>query len=150
MLIEKIYAQLYCRDLERSMGWFETLFQRHPDVRPMRGLAEWHESDAGFQLSEEARYAGCGALTLIIKDLRSEQFRLIEAGLAPSEVQFGDFADLVQLRDPDRNFVVLAEPRSAQRIGRDQRSREIPIERSRKVRDGGETTVVASLELTER
>lgn len=111
MPIEKIYAQLACSDLARSIAWFETLFGRSPDARPMDGLAEWHHGDhAGLQVFEDASNAGRGTLTLIVSDLRNEHSRLSDAGLAPSAIQPVDTGSLVQLRDPDRNLVVLAQP----------------------------------------
>jgi len=111
MSIEKVYAQLSCRDLERSVAWFERLFDRRPDARPMDGLAEWHHEDkAGLQVFENASSAGSGTLTLIVNDLRNEHSRLVDAGLEPSAIEPADTTSLVQLRDPDRNLVVLAQP----------------------------------------
>lgn len=111
MPIEKVYAQLSCSDLERSVVWFEHLFQRKPDARPMDGLAEWHhEAHAGLQVFEDAGNAGKGTLTLIVSDLRNEHSRLTAAGLDPSAIEPADTTSLVRLRDPDRNLVVLAQP----------------------------------------
>lgn len=111
MAIEKIYAQLSCRDLQQSADWFARLFDRAPDARPMAGLAEWHHANsAGFQLFEDASTAGKGTLTLIVSDLQDERSRLANAGLRPSEVEPADTVSLVRLRDPDENLVVLAQP----------------------------------------
>ncbi|OXT01941.1 glyoxalase/bleomycin resistance/dioxygenase family protein [Notoacmeibacter marinus] len=111
MPIEKVYAQLSCSDLERSIVWFEHLFERTPDARPMDGLAEWHHADtAGFQLFRNAPNAGKGTLTLIVSDLRTEHSRLANAGLEPSAIEPADTTSLVRLHDPDRNLVVLAQP----------------------------------------
>lgn len=111
MSIEKVYAQLSCSDLEKSLVWFERLFGREPDARPMDGLAEWHhESTAGLQLFEDPSNAGGGTLTLIVSDLRNEHSRLAGAGLQPSAIEPADTTSLVRLRDPDGNLVVLAQP----------------------------------------
>lgn len=110
MTIRKIYAQLSCRDLARSIGWFARLFDRPPDARPMDGLAEWHHQDAaGLQLFEDASTAGQGTLTLIVTGLREDRARLADAGLDPSQVERADTISLVTLRDPDGNLVVLAQ-----------------------------------------
>lgn len=111
MTIEKIYAQLSCSDLAQSISWFEHLFGRAPDARPMDGLAEWHhKDDAGFQLFEDISAAGKGTLTLIVRDLEGEHARLANCGLNPPEIEPADTTSLVQLRDPDKNLVVLAQP----------------------------------------
>jgi hypothetical protein len=111
MHLTAIYAQLACSDPEVSTDWFSSLFNRAPDSRPMKGLAEWHlGATAGFQLFRDAGNAGHGTLTLIVQDVRREQARLADAGRHPGEVSAGDFASLLRLRDPDGNLVVLAQP----------------------------------------
>lgn len=85
MPLEKIYAQLSCSDLKRSVVWFARLFEREPDAWPMDGLVEWHhEGKAGLQVFEDASNAARGGLTLIVRDLRNEHARLVAAGLGPS------------------------------------------------------------------
>lgn len=65
MILSKIYANLSCSDLSGSVAWYEKLFGRAPDARPMNGLAEWHHGDsAGLQLFENTADAGRGTLTL--------------------------------------------------------------------------------------
>ena len=111
MAIERIYAQLACSDLTRSIRWFQKLFGRAPDARPMDGLAEWHHRDAaGFQLFENEGNAGKGTLTLIASELRAEHSRLQGSGLEPGDIEPADTTSLVRLRDPDDNLVVLAQP----------------------------------------
>jgi catechol 2,3-dioxygenase-like lactoylglutathione lyase family enzyme len=111
MRLDAIYAQLSCRDLERSITWFSTLFGREPSARPMVGLAEWHHGrNAGFQLFEDDRHAGRGTLTLIVAAVREEQVRLTDAGLSPGAVEVADYTTIARLRDPDGNLVVLAQP----------------------------------------
>ena len=114
MALAKIYAHLSCTELERSVGWFTTLFGRAPDNRPMAGLAEWHHrDDAGLQLFQAADHAGHGTLTLIVDGLADDRDRLAAAGLAPGEIETADYVVLIRLRDPDGNLVVLAEPKDA-------------------------------------
>ncbi|WP_425410680.1 VOC family protein [Hyphococcus sp.] len=111
MAIEKIYAQLSCSDIVNSAKWFQTLFGRAPDARPMNGLVEWrHEKQAGFQLFENPGDAGRGTMTLIVSALQKEHERLTEAGMAPPAIEPADSVSLVRLRDPDGNLVVLAQP----------------------------------------
>lgn len=111
MTIEKIYAHLSCSDLTRSVAWFQGLFGRAPDARPMHGLAEWHHQEqAGLQLFEDKSKAGNGTLTLIVRDLKGEHSRLQHSGLAPPDIEPADTTSLIRLRDPDDNLVVLAQP----------------------------------------
>lgn len=110
MPLRKIYAHLACRSLSVSRPWFERVFDRAPDAAPMKGLVEWHHGNgAGFQLFEDPDHAGTGTLTLIVDGLSEERHRL--ARLAPGEMETADYVDLIRLRDPDGNLVVLAEPR---------------------------------------
>jgi hypothetical protein len=111
MPIERIFAHLSCTNLDRSIGWFERFYDRPPDARPMAGLAEWHHGAAGgMQLFEDTSNAGHGTLTLIVTDIAAEHRRLAASGLAPGALERGDYVALIRMRDPDDNFVVLAEP----------------------------------------
>jgi hypothetical protein len=110
MTLRKVYAHLNCSNLDDSIRWFTAVFARGPDARPMEGLAEWHHADtAGFQLFQNARDAGHGALTLIIEGIEDERERLSTAGLAPGEVEPASYVKLMRLHDPDKNLVVLAQ-----------------------------------------
>lgn len=112
MALRKIFAHLSCSDLQKSTPWFETVFGRKPDATPMQHLAEWHHGgEAGFQLFQNPEHAGKGTLTLIVSGLDAERSRL--SPLKPGEIEHGNYVDLMRLRDPDGNLVVLAEPRSA-------------------------------------
>jgi hypothetical protein len=114
MALDKIYAQLNCVDLSASMSWYEKLFGRPPDARPMDGLAEWHHRDsAGFQLFKNPRDAGHGTLTLIVDGLLDEHARLSNAGLSPGEIEPATSTSLVRLQDIDGNLVALAQPGAA-------------------------------------
>lgn len=109
MTLDRIFAQLACTSLERSEGWFQRLFDRGPDDRPMQHLAEWRFGDrGGLQLFQDAANASHGVLTLEVDDLPTEHRRLEDAGLNPPRIEAGDHLDLLQLRDPDQNLVVLA------------------------------------------
>ncbi|MEL6678902.1 MAG: VOC family protein [Pseudomonadota bacterium] len=111
MPLRTVYAHLSCADIEVSTRWFEALFGRAADATPMEGLTEWHHGrEAGFQLFENPKDAGHGCVTLIVSDLDGERARLARVGLGPPEVMSASTTRLLQLRDPDGNLVVLAEP----------------------------------------
>jgi hypothetical protein len=112
MPMTKIYANLSCSELNASFPWYENLFDRSPDARPMTGLAEWHHAQSsGFQLYENADNAGSGTLPLIVDDLAGEAARLLDAGILTGEIEEADYISIVRIRDPDENLVVLAQPK---------------------------------------
>ena len=76
----------------------------------MDGLAEWHHGErAGFQLYEDPAHAGHATLTLFVTGLEDERIRLKDGDLDPGPLERGDNFNLVRLRDPDGNLVVLAQ-----------------------------------------
>ena len=94
-----------------SIPWFTTLFERGPDAQPMKGLAEWHHGlEAGVQLFESKKNAGCCTLTLIIESIYDQHERLSRAGLRPGVVERADYTSISRLHDPDGNLIVLAQP----------------------------------------
>lgn len=112
--IQQIYGQLNCSDLSVSESWFEKLFGRAPDARPMAGLAEWHHRGAaGLQLFENSEHAGHGTMTFIVSDLCAEHARLEATGLAKGPIEPATTTHLVRMNDPDGNLIVLAQPGNA-------------------------------------
>lgn len=112
MSIQAIFANISCNNLETSTGWYQGLFDRSPDARPMPGLCEWHFGDtAGFQLYEDAAKAGHGTLTLIVADIEAERKRLAGAGFEVGDLEEADYTVITRLSDPDGNLVVLAHPK---------------------------------------
>lgn len=113
MAITSIFANISCADLARSTSWYATLFGREPDQTPMAGLAEWYVGPAGFQLYQDPGKAGRGTVTIIVEDVRQEHQRLSAEGFEPGAVQAADYTTITQMRDPDGNLVVLAQPGKA-------------------------------------
>jgi hypothetical protein len=50
-----------------------------------------------------------GTVTLIVSKLEDDRRRI--AMLKPGEIERADYVNLIRLRDPDKNLVVLAEQR---------------------------------------
>jgi hypothetical protein len=112
MPIEKVFAHISCSNLESSIPWFTRLFGRAPDESPMEGLAEWHQNNqAGFQLFQDPKNAGHATMTLGVSDLGSERSRLAQFKLQPGPIEEADYVNIVRIRDPDQNLIVLAEKR---------------------------------------
>lgn len=110
MSITSILANISCSDLARSRAWYTALFGREPDQTPMLGLAEWNVGAAGFQLYQDQSKAGRGTVTIIVDDVRQEHQRLSDKGFKPDPVQEADYTTIVQMRDPDGNLIVFAQP----------------------------------------
>lgn len=92
MDFEALIAQLPTSDPCRRSMWFDTLLQRVPDAVPM-------------QVAQDD-----DALTLVVSNLRANRTQLALAGLEPGDIEPGDFASTLQIRDPDGNLVVLTQP----------------------------------------
>jgi hypothetical protein len=109
MGIATVFANVSCRDLETSVGWYEKLFGFPPTRRPMARLAEWHFTDsAEVQLYETKEHAGHSTLTLGVLPLEPERARLVAAGIACGPIERADHFYIMRIRDPDQNLVVLA------------------------------------------
>ena len=112
MPIERVFAHISCSNLASSIAWFTKLFGRAPDESPMEGLAEWHQNNqAGFQLFQDPKNAGHATMTLGVSDLDSERSRLAQFKLQPGPIEEADYVNIVRIRDPDQNLIVLAEKR---------------------------------------
>jgi hypothetical protein len=110
MPIEKVFAHISCSNLQSSIAWFTQLFGRAPDESPMEGLAEWHQNNqAGFQLFQDPKNAGHATMTLGVSDLDSERSRQLK--LQPGPIEEADYVNIVRIRDPDQNLIVLAAKR---------------------------------------
>lgn len=114
MSIKTIFAHVSCSDLEASVRWYEKLFDRAPDRRPMKGLAEWQFTEsAEVQLFEDEQHAGASTLTLGVLPLEPEQKRLVAAGIATGPIEEADDFWIMRLRDPDQNLIVFASARKS-------------------------------------
>lgn len=56
--------------IEPAVEWYERLFGRPADARPMEGLADWHVSPyAWLQVFESPEQAGGTLVNLVVDDL---------------------------------------------------------------------------------
>jgi hypothetical protein len=70
MPIEHVLAVVPVSDLERADAWYEALFGRPADNRPMPSLAEWQVTSAGWvQVTLDTDRAGSGLLNFVVHDL---------------------------------------------------------------------------------
>lgn len=110
--LETVFGHICCRDLEVSRAWYEKLFGREADARPMDGLAEWHHPPTtGLQLFQAPEHAGHSHVTMAFKNLKAERARLQGQGVEVADIDQQESFDIMILRDPDGNMVVLTQPR---------------------------------------
>lgn len=109
MDVTEVMAQIIVTDLERSGAFYEALFGRPADAKPMPKLQEWHVDGAGaIQVYEEFGRAGRSGVTLHVADLDAAAAELDAAGIEHDPIAEADYVRIVILADPDGNRVVLA------------------------------------------
>src|SRR5688500_15277799 len=110
MAINTVMAQLIVSDLEASMRFYEAVFGREPDAKPMEGLAEWHFAGAGaVQVFREPERAGKSGVTINVTDLDAQIAALDAAGVEHDPPVDATYVRLITLADPDRNRIVFTQ-----------------------------------------
>jgi predicted enzyme related to lactoylglutathione lyase len=104
-------------DLEAALPWYERLFGRPADERPMEGLAEWLFGGARLQLVESADRAGKSTVTLVVDDVKAYYEELGKRGLNPGALDetTSDKVLFGYIADPEGNQIALVELRPAPR-----------------------------------
>lgn len=111
MTITNALASIAVDDIAEALDFYERLFGRHADARPMNDLAEWKLPGGGWvQLHTDADRAGASSITLIVDDLAEELGRLELQGLKPVSKAMGDFFKTAKFRDPDGNLITFSQP----------------------------------------
>lgn len=114
MTLNRVLAGIAVRDVDQATPFYEALFARPADARPMDGLAEWHVPSSGVvQLVENREGAGHSILTLDYADLAGEVEAMRERGLevGPIDDTTSDKVLIAVVRDPLGNEVTLVEAR---------------------------------------
>lgn len=109
MSIEHVLAVVPVVDIERADAWYQALFGRPADNRPMPTLVEWQVTSAGWvQVTVDAERAGAAQLNLAVDDLATTKDELAGRGLRTGETQSANKGvELCTLDDPDGNVVTL-------------------------------------------
>jgi len=113
LTITNALAGIAVDDINEAIDFYERLFGRLPDARPMNDLAEWKLPGGGWvQVHTDADRAGASTLTLIVDDLAEELGRLGLHGLMPVSKAMGDFFKTAKFRDSDGNLITLSQPQA--------------------------------------
>ncbi len=111
MTITNALAGIAVDDINEALDFYERLFGRSADARPMADLAEWKLPGVGWvQVHTDADRAGASMLILVVDDIAEELGRLSLHGLMPVSKSVGDFFKTAKFRDSDGNQIVLSQP----------------------------------------
>ena len=118
MSIRNAIASVAVDDMSAAVAWYEQLFGRPPDSRPMAELAEWKFERGGWlQLYQSPERAGTASLTLSVSDLDEQVANLRKLGVHAGQPLVSEQTKVVMIEDPDGNsiaFVEVLEPDIAQ------------------------------------
>ena len=109
MQFDHVLAVVPVAEIDRADRFYETLFGRPADNRPMPSLVEWRVTGGGWvQVHQDADRAGSGLLNLAVADLAAAREELLAAGIEAGAVQpVNKGVELLPLTDPDGNVVTL-------------------------------------------
>jgi len=109
MSIEHVLAVVPVSNLEQADAWYEALFGRPADNRPMPTLVEWQVTGGGWvQVTVDAERAGSGLLNFAVDDLGATKKELAARGVDTEAIQpVNKGVELLATADPDRNAITL-------------------------------------------
>jgi len=114
MPIKNALASVAVKDLSTAISWYEKLFGRPADSRPMDEVAEWKFERGGWlQVYENSERFGKGSVTLVISSLEEQIAELHKCGIDPGQPILGEMARVVMVKDPDGNSIAFAEATDA-------------------------------------
>ena len=111
MAYVNIVPSLQASAFEATVAWYERLFGRAPDRRPMDGCVEWQlAATGGLQVFRNPDEAGTATCIIGLDDLDAFVDELDCRGISaePFDVPSGQFR-LAQLEDPSGNTLVLSQ-----------------------------------------
>lgn len=111
MSIVNVLTTLQVDDFDTAVRWYETLFGRAPDRRPMDGLAEWQLTPGGgVQVYLNAAAAGATTVVIGVESLDTHIADLGGRGIGAEvfDVPSGKFR-LATLQDPAGNTLTFSE-----------------------------------------
>ena len=107
MSIDHVLAVVSVADIEAAHAWYERLFGRPADNRPMESLVEWRVTDSGWvQVTHDAERAGSSLVNFAVDDLDQHVAHVSERGLTPGAIQTANKGvRLSSISDPDGNMI---------------------------------------------
>jgi hypothetical protein len=109
-LIDNALASMAVKDLDAASGWYERLFERPPDSRPMPEVAEWKFPGGGWlQIYQLPERAGNGSCTLAVGNLDTVIAHVSKLGIDTGEQPSGAKVKTLMIVDPDGNHIAFAQ-----------------------------------------
>jgi hypothetical protein len=109
-MLKNVLAGIAVTDLEQAEVWYDTLFGRAPDTRPMDELVEWRFPDGGWlQVFVDLNRAGRCSITLVETHFQRRLEELNQLGIKILSVTQGDKVKVCIVHDPDGNQIVFAQ-----------------------------------------
>jgi glyoxylase I family protein len=107
MTVDHVLAVTPVRDIDTARAWYERLFGRAPDNRPMDSLAEWRVTETGWlQVWQDADRAGNALVNFAVDDLEHQCADLATRGLHPGAIEtVNKGVQLSTITDPDGNKI---------------------------------------------
>jgi catechol 2,3-dioxygenase-like lactoylglutathione lyase family enzyme len=110
MPIMNALASVAVRDLDEAARWYQDIFGKPADSRPMPGVAEWKFERGGWlQIYLLPERAGTGSCTLAVSNIEEQVARLGELGIDTSQRSSGARVKTLMITDPDGNHIAFAE-----------------------------------------
>jgi hypothetical protein len=106
-----VVPSLQVEAFDDTVNWYERLFARAPDRRPMDGCVEWQVApNSGLQVYRNPDGAAPATVIIGLDDLAAEIDALHARGIDGEayDVPSGQFR-LAQLHDPAGNTVILSQ-----------------------------------------
>ena len=110
MSIDNAIASLAVRDLASAVTWYEALFTRAPDSKPMPEVAEWKFPRGGWlQVYKLPERAGSGSCTLAVSDIEEVIAHVETLGIDATQRSSSAKGKTLMITDPDGNHIAFAE-----------------------------------------
>jgi len=109
--VQVLFAGVAVRDFAVARAWYERLFGRAPDRRPMATCAEWQLTDGGsVQVIRTGGTPGGSTVVPGVADVDATAAELTGRGFEPEvfTTPDGQFR-LASLPDPSGNMVILGQ-----------------------------------------
>jgi glyoxylase I family protein len=106
---EHVLAVVPVSDLDVSRAWYEKLFGRPADNKPMPVLVEWQVVPGGWvQVFVDEERAGSGLVNFAVDDLEAHVEEALAWGLEPGAIEDANKGvRLSTVTDPDGNVIRL-------------------------------------------
>src|ERR1700754_3973917 len=110
MPIKNVLASVAVKDLKSAVQWYERIFGRPADSKPMPEVAEWKFPGGGWlQVYTLPERAGGCSFTLAVSNIHEEYDRLQKLGIRTGDRASNAKVKTIMIKDPDGNSIAFAE-----------------------------------------